>query len=167
MNYKIKLNFIKAFIFDVDGVLTDGKILLKKNVMCRSMNTKDGIAIRFAIKQGFLVGIITGGKDSSVAKRLKSLDIKDVYLNSHNKIIDYKHFIKKYNLKNEQILYMGDDLPDYEVMIRVGVSSCPLDSSPEIRIISDYISNFKGGEGCVRDIIEQTLKVQSKWWFNS
>lgn len=164
MNYKIKLNFIKAFIFDVDGVLTDGKIFLKDGSMYRSMNIKDGIAIKLAIKKGYIIGIITGGKDTSVAERLKKLNIKDIYLNSYNKIKDYKKFIKKYNLKNKEILYMGDDFPDYEIMVNVGVATCPLDSCSEIRLISDYISNFKGGEGCVRDVIEQTLKVQSKWF---
>lgn len=167
MNYKIKLTYIKAFIFDVDGVLTDGKLCFKNGATSRSMNTKDGFALQFAIQKGFLIGVITGGKDISIIERFKELSINDIYLNSHNKIQDYKHFLTKYNfLREEEILYMGDDLPDYEVMTRVGVASCPLDSCQEIRFISDYVSHFKGGEGCVRDVIEQTLKVQLKW-FNS
>jgi len=164
MNYKEKLNHIKAFIFDVDGVLTDGKILLKDGTMSRSMNTKDGFAMQFAVKNGYQIAIITGGKDSSVAERFKGLNITDIYLNSHNKIEDYDDFKHKYGLNDSEILYMGDDIPDFEVMTKVGVSACPLDSCSEIKSISQYVSPLKGGDGCVRDVIEQTLKVQGKWF---
>ncbi|MCB9202507.1 MAG: HAD hydrolase family protein [Flavobacteriales bacterium] len=164
INYKEKLNNIKAFIFDVDGVLTDGKILLKDGTMSRSMNTKDGFAMQFAVKKGFPICIITGGKDDSVAERFKGLQITDIYLNSHNKIEDYEDFKYKYGFKDEELLYMGDDIPDYEVMTICGVSACPHDACQEIKSITDYVSPFKGGEGCVRDVIEQTLKVQSRWF---
>lgn len=163
-NYKIKLNNIQAFIFDVDGVLTDGKILLKDKIISRFMSIKDGFAMQFAIKKGFKIAIITGGKDISITYRFNTLNITDIYLNSFNKIQDYNNFLKKYHLTDKEILYMGDDLPDYEVMTRAGVSTCPIDSCSEILSIADYISPFKGGNGCVRDIIEQTLKVQLKWF---
>lgn len=164
MNYKTKLKYIKAFIFDVDGVLTDGKVLLQEGIMNRSMNTKDGFAIKYAVEKKFQIGIITGGKDSFVVDRFREINITDIYLNSRNKIEDYKSFLNKHNFQNTEILYMGDDLPDYEVMTHVGVATCPIDSCQEIRSISDYISPFKGGEGCVRDVIEQTLKVQLMWF---
>lgn len=164
MNYKEKLNFIKAFVFDVDGVLTDGKILLKDGTMSRSMNTKDGFAMQFAVKQGFPICIITGGRDESVAERFKGLNITDIYLNSHNKIEDYEDFKCKYQFNDEDILYVGDDIPDYEVMTKVGVAACPFDACPEIKSIATYVSPIKGGNGCVRDVIEQTLKVQEKWF---
>lgn len=164
MNYKEKLNFIKAFVFDVDGVLTDGKILLKDGTMSRSMNTKDGFAMQFAVKQGFPICIITGGRDESVVERFKGLNITDIYLNSHHKIEDYEDFKSKYQFNDEDILYVGDDLPDYEVMTKVGVAACPCDACWEIKTIASYVSPIKGGNGCVRDVIEQTLKVQGKWF---
>lgn len=163
MNYIEKFNKIKAFIFDLDGVLTNNKIFINNGCITRSNNIKDGFAIKFAIKKGFPIGVITGCKDTNIIERFQDLNINDIYLNSNIKIKDYQNFLLKYNLLDEDILYMGDDLPDYEVMRQVGFSTCPIDSCSEILSIADYISPFKGGYGCVRDVIRQTLKAQSKW----
>lgn len=163
-NFKTKLNHIKAFIFDVDGVLTDGSVtLMPDGEQVRVMNIKDGYAIQLAVKKGYKIAIISGGKSEMVRKRMNGLGVTDVYLGIHTKIDTYKEYIEINNLSPEQILYMGDDMPDYEVMKRVGVPTCPNDSAQEIKDISIYISQQKGGKGAVRDVIEQVLKVQGKW----
>jgi len=164
MNYKEKLDKINTFILDVDGVLTDGSIqLMPDGSFARSMNVRDGYAMQYAIKQGFTIAIITGGRDEMVQQRLRYLGITDIYLGSFHKIEDYKDILFKYNLKAENIVFVGDDIPDLEVMEQVGLSVCPYDACSEIRAISDYISPILGGKGVVRDIIEQVLKVQGKW----
>ncbi|MDO5655456.1 MAG: HAD-IIIA family hydrolase [Flavobacteriaceae bacterium] len=164
MNYKSKLNEIKAIVFDVDGVLTDGSVLiLPDGNMSRSMNTRDGYAMQLAVKMNYPVGIITGGRDMGVVSRLNNLGITDIYTGSHNKIEDFKDFLFKYHLQASEVLYMGDDIPDLEVMKMCGLPCCPKDAAPEIRKISLYISQIQGGKGCVRDIIEQLLKVQGNW----
>lgn len=163
-NFKERLKDIKAFVFDVDGVFSANVFLHPDGDMLRSMNTKDGYALQYAIKeQGFLAGIITGGYSDSVKKRFNGLGITDVYLKSLNKLDDFEDFMYKYDLKPEQIVYMGDDLPDYEVMKMVGIPTCPVDAAEEIKAISVYISDKKGGDGCVRDIVEQVLRAQGKW----
>ncbi|TWP29104.1 3-deoxy-D-manno-octulosonate 8-phosphate phosphatase [Apibacter muscae] len=162
-NYKEKLNSITSFVFDVDGVMTDGSIILMNKEMIRSTNTKDGFALQFALKKGYKIGIITGGRDASVVSRLNYLGITDIYLNSTYKWADLEDFIYKYNLKSDQVLYMGDDLPDYEVMSRVGVGAAPKDACSEILTVADYISPLEGGKGCVRDVIEQVLRVRGDW----
>ena len=163
-NFKERLKDIKAFVFDVDGVFSTNVFLHPNGDMLRSMNTKDGYALHFAVhKMGFLAGIITGGYSEAVKERFKGLGITDVYIKSLNKLDDFEDFMYKYHLKPEQIVYMGDDLPDYEVMKTVGVPTCPADAAEEIKAISVYISDKKGGNGCVRDIIEQVLRAQGKW----
>lgn len=163
-NFKTKLTSVKAFIFDVDGVLTDNIVtLMPDGEQIRSMNVKDGFAMQLAIKKGFKIAIISGGKSEMVRKRLHGLGIVDVFLGADNKIEQYNEFILTYKINPEEILYMGDDVPDYEVMKRVGVATCPNDAVPEIKGISIYVSDKKGGKGCVRDVIEQVLKVQGKW----
>lgn len=165
LNYKQRLHTIKAFVFDIDGVLTDGGVLtFPGGVLHRTMFTKDGFALQYALKKGFYIGIISGGRDVSVADRLRGLGITDIYLASRNKLDDLEDFVFKYNLDYSEVLYMGDDIPDYFVMKKCGVATCPNDACSEIREISDYVSHFNGGKGCVRDIIEQTLKVQQKWF---
>lgn len=162
--FKDKLQDVKAFVFDVDGVFTDGLIHVSfDGRQLRSMNVKDGYAVHFAVKKGYPIAIITGGKCPSIIHRFNDLGIHDVYLKSHNKITDYEHFLEKYDLKDEDILYIGDDLPDYQIMKRVGLATCPADASHEIQEISHYISAKPGGNGCVRDIVEQTLRAQNKW----
>lgn len=164
MNYKTKLKKIKAVLLDVDGVLTDGSVtLMPDGSMSRSMNTRDGFAMQLAVKKGIIVGIITGGKDPMVTKRLNGLGITDVYLNSTDKKDDFEDFLYKYDLKEEEIIYMGDDIPDLAVLELVGLPCCPNDAAPEVRKSCEYISSINGGKGCVRDVIEQMLKVQGKW----
>lgn len=166
-NFKTKLTRIKAFIFDVDGVLTDGSVtLMPDGEQVRVMNIKDGYALQLAVKKGYTIAIISGGKSEMVRKRLNGLGITDIYLGAHTKIDVYKELLEIHHLKEEEILYMGDDIPDYEVMKRVGVPTCPNDSAQEIKDISIYVSHQKGGKGAVRDVIEQVLKVQNKWLDN-
>lgn len=164
-NFKTKLTRVKAFIFDVDGVLTDGSVtLMPDGEQVRVMNIKDGYALQLAVKKGYKIAVISGGSYEMVRKRLNRLGIFDVYLGSHTKIDTYNEFISTYNINPDEILYMGDDLPDYEVMQRIGVPTCPSDSAQEIKDLSIYISNKEGGKGCVRDVIEQVLRVQGKWF---
>ena len=164
MSYKEKLKDIKAFVFDIDGVLTDGSVyLLPGGNMCRVMNVLDGYAVVKAIKNNYKIGVITGGNDDQVRHRINYLGISDYYAKSSNKRIDFEDFKSKYNLKNEEILMMGDDLPDMEIMKMAGISACPKNAVPEVKEIADYISSIEGGKGAVRDVIEQVMKVQGKW----
>jgi len=164
MNYREDLKKVKAFIFDVDGVFSKESFYLHPSgEFIRSMNAKDGYATQFAVKQNYLVGIITGAKTESVRSRFKGLGITDIYLASSNKWDDYQDFLFKYSLKPEEILYMGDDIPDLQVMMNVGMPACPADAVFEIKQISKYISDKNGGDGCVRDVIEKVLKIQLKW----
>ena len=163
-NFKEDINNVKAFIFDVDGVFTDSQLYLQTDgSLMRSMNAKDGYAVKYAIKQGYIVGIITGGVDESLRTRFRSLNVTDIYLGSYNKREDFDDFIYKYDISPENILYMGDDVPDLEIMGIVGIPTCPADAIEEIKSISKYISDKKGGEGCVRDVVEQVMRVHKKW----
>ena len=163
-NYKELLKEITTFILDVDGVLTNGKILVtSKGKMLREMNTKDGFIIKYALDKGFKIFIISGGTNKGVKERLKDLGIEEIFLGEHTKKDTYDKLIKKYNLKKNEIVYMGDDIPDISVMKKIGVPCCPNDAVPDVKQISIYISKKNGGQGCVRDIIEQTLRVQNKW----
>ncbi len=163
-NYKALLTKVNTFIFDYDGVMTDGRlILLHEGAPLRTANVKDGYALQLARRLGYRVVIISGGISKSVENRFDSLRIQDVFLGISNKEKVYDQYLKDNNLTPEQIVYMGDDIPDYKVMKKVGVPVCPADATEEIKNISVYISDKNGGEGCVRDIIEQVLKVQGKW----
>ncbi len=163
-NFKTKLTRVKTFIFDIDGVLTDGSVtLMPDGEQLRTMNIKDGYALQLAIKKGYKIGVISGGKSESVRKRLNGLGVYDVYLGADNKTEQYNEFILTYSLNPDEILYMGDDIPDYEVMKRIGVPTCPNDSAQEIKDICIYVSDRKGGKGCVRDVIEQVMRVQENW----
>jgi len=163
-NFKTKLTRINTFIFDVDGVLTDGSItLMPDGEQVRAMNIKDGYAMQLAVKKGFKIAIISGSKSEGVRKRLNGLGIFDVYMNCDNKLETYAEFLLTYEIKPEEILYMGDDVPDFEVMKRIGVPTCPKDAVHEIKDISIYVSDKNGGKGCVRDVIEQVMRVQGKW----
>jgi len=163
-NFKELLNQVKAMAFDVDGVLTDGNIILMPNgELVRTMNMKDGVIMKLAVKSGYHMAIITGGNSIAVKQRLNRLGISDVYLKTYDKLEALKEFVNIYDIKMEEVLYMGDDLIDYEVMSKVGVPVCPKDAATEIKEISLYISDKDGGKGCVRDIIEQVMKVQGKW----
>ena len=166
-NYKALLPNITTFIFDVDGVLTNGKVLItSQGEMYREMDTKDGYALKCALVQGYRVCIISGGTNEGVRNRLKALGVYDIYLGAHHKQEPFQDLMDSYDLKPEEILYMGDDVPDIVVMEQVGVAACPQDAVSDVKEIANYVSHKKGGEGCVREIIEQTLRVQGKWLTN-
>lgn len=163
-SYKQYLPNIDTFIFDVDGVLTNGIVtIMPDGELVRQMNIKDGYALKTAVDKGYRVCIISGGTNEGVRTRLRNLGITDIYLGAHDKIQQYEELLDMYNLQPEKVLYMGDDIPDYPVMKMVGMPCCPNDAAPEIREVSKYISNIKGGEGCVRDVLEQVMRVQGKW----
>ena len=164
MSYLEKLKNIKAFVFDVDGVFTDGSVyLLPEGNMCRVMNVLDGFAVVKAIKKGYKIGIITGGDDPMVKHRIQYLGITDYYAKVHQKLEKFDDFKVKYDLNNDEILSMGDDIPDIKMMEASGIAACPPNAVAEVKAIADYISPIYGGKGAVRDVIEQVLKVQGNW----
>ena len=159
---------ITTFVFDVDGVLTDSTVLLLDNgLQARRMHIKDGLGLQMALKNGFRVVIISGGNSKPVAERLNKLGLSDVYIALKDKKEFLDNYIKENGLKWEELLFMGDDLPDLAVMKAAGVSACPADAVNEIKEIAKYISPVNGGSGCVRNIIEKVLKVQDKWIFDN
>jgi 3-deoxy-D-manno-octulosonate 8-phosphate phosphatase (KDO 8-P phosphatase) len=163
-NFKEELLKIKAFVFDIDGVLSLQTINLNTfGVPNRTVNLRDGYALQLAVKKGYHVAIISGCNSKEYLKRLKLLGISDIYLNSRTKVEHFNNFVKKYHLDYSEVLFMGDDIPDFEVMKRSGIAVCPADADSEIKQISIYISDKKGGEGCVRDIIEQVMRLHNKW----
>jgi len=164
-NYKQLLSAIDTFIFDVDGVMTNGVVMIMPDGdMLRSMHVKDGYALHLAARKGYRMAIISGGTSNSVKHRFNTLGIKDIYLGISNKLEVFKKYIEENQLNPEQVLYMGDDIPDYEVMQEVGLSACPADAAEEIKQIATYISPLKGGEGCVRDVLEQVMKMHGTWF---
>jgi len=163
-NFKEDLVRIKAFIFDIDGVLSLQTISLNSfGIPSRTVNLRDGYALQLAVKKGYHIGIISGSSSKEYLRRLKLLGVSDVFLNSRKKIDHFNTFLKKHNLDRSDVLYMGDDIPDYEVMKIAGVPVCPSDADSEIKQISAYISDRKGGEGCARDVIEQVLRLHDNW----
>jgi len=162
INYDLKK--IKALAFDVDGVLSAETIQTNdEGLLMRSVNTKDGYALRLAVNNGLHVAIITGAREEAIRRRYEGLCIKDIFLGSSVKTEKLRQLLDKYQLSLDEVLYMGDDIPDYEVMKMVGLPCCPADAAPEIREISRYVSHRNGGYGCVRDVVEQVLKAQGKW----
>ena len=162
------LNKIKAIIFDIDGVLSSETITLSsEGEPLRTVNIKDGYAIQLAMKLGLRIVILTGGKTKSVRVRYEGLGVEDIYMGCAVKIETYEEFIRKYGLTDEEVMYMGDDIPDLEIMRRVGCPVCPKDACEEIKDISVYVSDKIGGHGCGRDVIEQTLRAQGKWVMNA
>ncbi|MFT3796061.1 KdsC family phosphatase [Flavobacterium sp.] len=166
-SYKEIMNDITTFIFDVDGVLTDSSVhVTPTGEMLRIMNIRDGFAMKAAVESGYHVCIISGGSNEGVRIRLRNLGITDIHLAAPNKVDTFREYIELYNINPEQVLYMGDDIPDYHVMKLVGLPTCPQDASPEIKGICKYISHKNGGRGAVRDAIEQVMKLQGKWMEN-
>lgn len=158
------LSKIRAIIFDLDGVLSASTISLGVDGSpLRTVNIKDGYAIQLAMKMGLRIAILSGCKIEAVRHRYEGLGMEDIFLGAAVKIQIYKQFLQKYGLKDEEVMFMGDDIPDLEVMRRVGCPVCPADACPEIKSVSLYVSQQKGGYGCGRDVIEQTLKAQDKW----
>jgi len=163
-SYKEYLNNITTFIFDVDGVLTDGTVTVTTSGdMLRKMNIKDGYALKTAIDNGYNICIISGGSNEGVRIRLQGLGVTDIFLGVQNKVEQLNNYLSKKNIDSKSAIYMGDDIPDFKVMQLVGLPCCPQDAAPEIKVISSYVSHKNGGKGAARDIIEQVMKVQGKW----
>ncbi len=163
-DYKEFLKDITTFILDVDGVMTNGKIIYTHDgKIDRQFQAKDGYAIKHAISKGYNFVIISGGTQDNIKKRLNSLGVEDVFINAFDKLKIFNDYITKKNISPENILYMGDDNPDIEVLKIVKISACPLDASIDVKEVCDYVSDKKGGEGCVRDVIEQVMRVHDKW----
>ncbi|MBI4645656.1 MAG: 3-deoxy-D-manno-octulosonate 8-phosphate phosphatase [Bacteroidia bacterium] len=162
-NFKESLINVKAFAFDVDGVFAGHILLTSSGEQIHPLNMKDGYAVQIAIKKGFPIAIISGSSSKLIRLRFERLGVTDIYLNAKNKVEPFDDFILKYSLKPSEVLYMGDDLPDFLVMKKAGIPTCPADAAIDIKEISKYISDLKAGEGCVRDVIEQVLRVQGKW----
>lgn len=162
--FKEDLLKVKAFIFDVDGVLSsDYSPMNDVGEPVRTANVKDGYAIGVALQKGYPVAIISGAKNENIRKRYQKLGIEYIFLGAKSKIEKLNEYMKIVGLNLADILYMGDDIPDYEILRIVGVSTCPADAVPEIKSVSKYISNREGGRGCVRDVIEQVLRSQGNW----
>ena len=162
INYDLRL--IKAIIFDVDGVLSAETITLSADgEPLRTVNIKDGYAIQLAVKMGLRVVILTGGRTEAVRLRYERLGVEDIYMGCAVKIRAYDELLEKYKLTDAEVMYMGDDVPDLEIMRRVGCPVCPQDACSDIKDVSLYVSPYRGGYGCGRDVIEQTLRAQDKW----
>jgi 3-deoxy-D-manno-octulosonate 8-phosphate phosphatase (KDO 8-P phosphatase) len=158
------LKGITTFVFDVDGVLTNGTILIMPNgLMARKMNIKDGYALQLAIRKGYHVAVISGGNSPEVKERMQLLGVQDVYMRITDKKTCLEEYMLVNNLRREEVLFMGDDIPDYEVMLHAGVACSPADAAQEILSIAHYISPLKGGKGCARDVIEKVMRLRGDW----
>ena len=165
INYKEKLQPIKAFVFDFDGVMTDGSVwVYADRETVRAGNIKDGFAVQYAVKKGYTVAVISGATSASIDNRMQMLGVTQCYTGCANKMDTYRRFLSDNGLTEDQVVCMGDDIPDYEIMSHCAVAACPADAATEIKEISDYISLYGGGHGCVRDIIEQVLRLHGNWF---
>jgi 3-deoxy-D-manno-octulosonate 8-phosphate phosphatase (KDO 8-P phosphatase) len=163
-DFLVKLAKIKFVFLDVDGVLTDGSVIItEEGHLLRNMSIKDGYALQLAAKKGVVVCVISGGNSQGVVKRLNALGITDVYLGVSNKMDCFESIVSERKMEMENCLYVGDDIPDIAVMQLCGLAACPADASHEVKAISDYISSSLGGKGCVRDIFEKLLRIQKQW----
>lgn len=163
-NFKEDIIAIRAFVFDVDGVFTDGGIIpTSDGDFIRKYNAKDGYAVAYALKQGYKIAIITGGRGASLEARFKLLGVTSLYVNCSDKLTALKEFMEQNNLRREEVMFMGDDIPDLEAMRNVGIAVCPNDAVSEIIEASRYISQYSGGKGCIRDVVEQTLRARNDW----
>lgn len=159
-----KFKPIKTFVFDIDGVFTDnGLLVTEKGELLRRMNARDGYAVKRALQEGFQIVLITGGTSKGVELRFQKLGVTHIYSGIENKVVVLQQFIDTHQLQRDEILYMGDDMLDAAPMTMVGLATCPADAVPEVLAVALYISPYKGGEGCVRDVIEKVLKLQNKW----
>ena len=166
-SYKTYLSQITTFVFDVDGVLTDGTVLVtSEGDLLRKMNIQDGYALKTAVQKGYNICIITGGTNEGVGLRLRGLGLKEINLGAHNKVEILNEYLEKNNIPAESVLYLGDDIPDIPAMRQVILPCAPQNAAPEVKAICKYISHRNGGEGCVRDVIEQVLKVRGDWFQN-
>jgi 3-deoxy-D-manno-octulosonate 8-phosphate phosphatase (KDO 8-P phosphatase) len=163
-NFKQKLHNVKAFVFDLDGVLTNGTLLVMEKEHFRKMHMRDGYAMKAAAEAGYKLFVISGGRTKSMERRLKSLKVTEYYQGVEDKVKVLKQVMKKHKLKPEHILYMGDDIPDYNAMELCGVPTCPSDAVHEIKSISLYVSEKPGGQGAARDVIEQVMRLHGKWF---
>lgn len=164
-NYKEKLHEIKAFVFDFDGVMTNGDVwTYADGETVRCGNIKDGFAIQYAVKRGYIIALISGATSQSIDNRMHALGVERCYTGCGHKMNQYTRFLAEHGLKESEVLCMGDDIPDYGIMTHCGVAACPADAATEIKEISDYISPWQGGKGCVRDVIEQVLRLQGQWF---
>jgi 3-deoxy-D-manno-octulosonate 8-phosphate phosphatase (KDO 8-P phosphatase) len=164
-DYLEKLKQITTFVFDYDGVLTDGKVILMNDGEgLRTAHVRDGYAMQYAVKKGYHVVIISGGRSEAITKRFEALHVFDVFMGVGHKLEVYEDYLVKNNINDSEVLFMGDDIPDYHLMSRAGVATCPANAAEEIKSIADYITTLNGGEGCAREVIEQVLKVQGKWF---
>lgn len=162
--YIKKLKNITTFILDVDGVMTNGQVLVTdEGNMLRSFNIKDGFAMQLAIKLGYNICVITGGSNDGVIARLKGLGIDDIFCKVHNKLPVFEKYIKDKNIDISQIAYMGDDITDYQILQLAGLKCCPADAAIDILETCEFVSSYKGGKGCVRELIEKVLRSQQKW----
>lgn len=169
-NYKVKLKNIKAFAFDVDGVMTDGMIFSTLNgKLIRTFDSKDGLGLRMCSMKGYPIAVITGGVSESIVHRFEGLGVpkENIYQKSRNKMPDFLDFCHRHGLRPEEVAYAGDDLPDIPVLKAAGLSAAPADAVPEVKDVCDYISLFPGGRGFVRDLIEQVLKVHGDWYMDT
>ena len=163
MNYKVLLNRVNHFIFDVDGVFTDGSVAIYKEELVRTFNARDCYAIQYAVKLGYTVSIVTGGDSEPVKATFNALGVQDVHLKSHDKLKVFEQYLATNGIEAERALYMGDDIPDIPLLKTVLLPCCPLDASVDVKSNCQYVSPFIGGKGCVRDVVEQTLRCQGKW----
>jgi 3-deoxy-D-manno-octulosonate 8-phosphate phosphatase (KDO 8-P phosphatase) len=159
-----KMRAIRAFFFDIDGVFTDNSLLVTESGdILRTMNVRDGQAVKWAIRQGFQMVVITGGRSEGVYKRLTALGIREIYSGVEDKKSVFQAVLQRLDLRTESVCYMGDDLPDLPVLRKAGLACAPADAVPEVLAVADYVSPLKGGQGCVRDLLEKVLKMQDKW----
>ena len=167
-NFKEDIARVEAFVFDVDGVMTDGGIIpTPDGDFIRRYYAKDGYALAYAIREGYKICVISGGRGEMLRRRLEMLGIEDMYLNCMDKIAAINEFVERYGLNAENVIYMGDDIPDLECMRLVGIPVCPADACMEVIEASRYVSEYDGGRGAVRDIVEQVLRAQGKWAKNT
>ena len=163
-NFKEDVARVEAFVFDVDGVMTDGGIIpTTEGDFIRRYNAKDGYAIAYALREGFKVCVISGGRGKMLENRLTMLGVTKMYLNCMNKVEALEEFLAENDLDRQSVIYMGDDIPDLECMMRVGIPVCPADAAMEVVEASRYVSEYNGGHGAVRDIVEQVLRAKGCW----